>query len=84
MLYSKIFPPIFFKICQDQSSNASRFLKGCTVQLPPKAVKIRVLVLARKLRFSRAQSSPIGPYTLSSIYMSSFKGHNIKLHSQKP
>ena len=51
---------------------------------PPKPVKIRVLVLARKLRFSRAQSSPIGLYILPSIYMSSVIAHSIKLHSQKP
>ena len=48
VLYPKIFPPIFFKICQDK---ASKSLKGCTVQLPPNTVKIRVLVLAKKLRF---------------------------------
>ena len=81
VLYPKICPPIFFKIWQDQGSTS---LKGCTVQLPPNTVKIRVLVLAKKLRFSRVQSSPICLYTLSSIHMSSFKTHNIKLQSQKP
>ena len=81
VLYPKIFPPIFFEICQDQ---ASKSLKGCTVQLPPNTVKIMVLVLAKKLRFSRVQSSPICLYLLSSIHMSSFKTHNIKLHSQEP
>ena len=28
VLYPKIFPPIFFKICQESSSNGSRLLKG--------------------------------------------------------
>ena len=51
LLYPKIFPPIFFKVYQESSSNGSRFLKGCTVQMPPKPVKIRVLILAKKLRF---------------------------------
>ena len=80
LLYPKIFPPIFFKIWQD---NGSKSLKGCPVQLPPNTVKIRVLVLAKKLRFSRVQSSPICLYTFSSIHMSSFKTHSIKLHSLK-
>ena len=47
---------------------------------PPKPFKIRVLVPARKLRFSRAQSSPICSYTLSSTYMSSFKAHKVRLN----
>ena len=84
LLYPKIFPPIFFKICQGSSSNGSRFLKGCTVQMPPKPFKIRVLFILRKLRFSMAQSSLIGLYTSSSTYMSSVKTHNANLHTQKP
>ena len=40
LLYPKIFPPIFFKICQESSSIGSRPFKGCTVQLPPKPVKL--------------------------------------------
>ena len=84
LLYPKIFPPIFFKICQESSSNGSRFLKGYTVQMPPKPVKIRVLVPSVNLRFSMVQSSLICLYTLPSTYMSSLKTHNVKLHSQKP
>ena len=60
VLYPKICPPIFFKVLTSIISICSSLLKGCTFQMPPKAVKIRVLVLAKKLRFSRAQSSPIG------------------------
>ena len=72
LLYPKIFPPIFFKVCQESSSNGSRLLKDCTVQMPPKPVKIRVL------GFSMVQSSPIGLYIFSSIYMSSFKDCTVK------
>ena len=84
LLYPKIFPPIFLKICQEWSSNCLKWLKGCTVKPPPKPAEIRVLFLAKKLRFSMAQSSLICLYTLPNIYMSSFKTHSIKLHSQKP
>ena len=84
LLYPKIFPPIFFKFLTSIISVCSSLLKGCTVKHPPKPVKIRVLVIARKLRFSRAQSSHICLYTLSNIYMPSFKAHKVKLHSQKP
>ena len=80
VLYPKIFPPIFFKIWQDQASNGLRIAQ---CKHPPNTVKIRVLVLPRNLGFSMAQSSPIGPYTLSSTYMPSFKVHSIKWHSQK-
>ncbi|CAI8612938.1 unnamed protein product [Vicia faba] len=58
-------------------------LKDCTVQMPHKPVKIRVLFLSRNLGFSMAQSSLIGLHTFSSTYMPSFKTHNANLHSQK-
>ena len=37
LLYPKICPPIFFKICKE---HASKSLKGCTVQLPPNSQKL--------------------------------------------
>ena len=43
-------------ILQNLSRSIFKWIKDCTIQRPPKPVKIRVLVLARKLRFSRAQS----------------------------
>ena len=83
LLYPKICPPIFLKICQDWFPNCSRWLKGYTVKLLPKAAEIRVLVLSRNLRFSMVKSSLIGLYTFSSTYMPSFKTHSANLHSQK-
>ena len=40
LLHPKICPPIFFKICQDQSPNGSKSFKGCTVNHPPKTCKL--------------------------------------------
>ena len=76
------FKDISICILKDPSIG-SRLLKGCTVQMPHKPVKIRVLFLSRNLRFSKAQSSLMCLYTLSSIYMSCFKTHRVKFHSQK-
>ena len=52
--------------------------------MPPKPVKIRVLVPSVNLGFLMVQSSLIGLYTFSSTYMPSFKTHGASLHSQKP
>ena len=84
LLYPKICPPIFFKVLTSIISICSSLLKGYTVNHSPKPVKLGFWFLQRKLRFSRAQSSPTCSYTLSSTYMSSFKAHKVKLHSQKP
>ena len=83
MLYPKIYPPIFFKGLTSIISICSSLLKGCTIPTSPTPVKIRVLVPSVNLRFSMVQTSPIGLYMFSSIYMTSLKTHSIKLHSQK-
>ena len=71
----------FVKIDLQITQNCSR---GCTVQIPPKPVEIRVLVLSRNLGFSMVQSSLIGLYISSSTHIPSFKTHSANLHSPKP
>ena len=83
LLYPKLCPPIFFKICQRSSSNGSRLAQRLDSQTPPKPAEIRVLVLSGNLRLSRVQLSLIGLHTFSCTYISSFKTHNASLHSQK-
>ena len=84
LLYPKICPPIFLKICQEWPSNGSKWLK--------KVVQSNHLLRQLKLGFwffqgiwgfSMVQSSLIGLYTFSSTYMPSFKTHSANLHSQK-
>ena len=59
------------------------YSKDCTVNHPPKLVKIRVLFLSWNLRFSMAQLSLIGLYAFSSTYIPSFKTHSVHLHKSK-
>ena len=75
--------PYSSKFVKNHLQMVQDFSRVAQSKPPPKPVKIRVLVLARNFRFSMAQSSLIGLYTLSSIYMSSLKTHNASFHSQK-
>ena len=55
LLYPKIFPPIFFKICKE---HASKFPKGCTVQGPPNSQKLGFWFWQRKWSFQGSNQVP--------------------------